>query len=57
MKIKKESKGSLFGGRFLNVTVQKVKRGGYRRERKERMTAEESMKAKSNVLPKKSGTE
>lgn len=31
LKIKKESKESLFGGRFLNVTVQKERGGGCRR--------------------------
>ncbi len=38
LKIKKESKESLFGGRFLNVSVQEERRGeehkGIRRQRK-----------------------
>ncbi len=64
LKIKKESKERLSGGRFLNVTVQKERRGGYRRgegseekRRESRGKEEERIKAKSNILPKNSGME
>lgn len=66
LRIKKESKESLTGGRDLNATERKKRRiedntgkekGSEEKRGKSRRKEEERMKAKSSVPPKKSGTE